>query len=438
MRKSIHIIVIITIFFINIILGNIVYAQVRCGTTQAYQTLFNNNPSLKTEFSNNQKRIAKTIRIPNARNLPLSDTIPVVVHIVLNNINQAKITDAIIQTQIDFLTTSFQGMNADTTRIPTAFKSKFGRNKLVFKLAQTTPFGDPTNGIERVISNKIFTIDTYDDAKQTEAGGSVAWDATRYYNIWVAEFTGGYLGFSVFPGDPRPFYLHGTIVDYRAFGINAPYEFSKYNEGKTLVHETGHFFNLHHIWGDDNGTCDSTDFKDAPPGQDDTPNQANSTGGNPDPAGTGRMILDACSSTNPGIMYQNYMDYTDDIAVVMFTNGQFDRMEAALTTSPDRSSLLQSTTYLTPPPIIIDPAKGYNITPNPFNNTVILRLPPTTKPLQYVQFLSLTGQIMKTISYGNGTTQSSIAYDVSSLAKGIYIVVLKFMDRKISEKIVKQ
>jgi len=425
---------------VGIMLTMPMYAQFkRCGTTEAYTALFQTNPSFKNQFHNNQQRIIPSRRLLNARNIPLQATIPVVVHVVLNGANQTKVTDAVIQKQIDFLTTSFQGLNADTTRIPIAFKPRFGKGKLTFKLARTDPNGDATTGIVRITNNNTFNINTYDDAKQ-EALGSKAWDPTRYYNIWVIVLDFPYLAFSVFPSDPRSLNLHGTVIDYRAFGIKELYELPQYNNGKTLVHETGHFFNLVHIWGDDNGRCDGTDFPDAPLGQDDTPNQTKESGRNPDPMGIGKIVTDMCSpNKDTGIMYQNYMDYTEDVALVMFTNGQFDRMEAALSTSPDRRLLLQSTTYLPPPPFVIDAAKGYSVTPNPFNNTVTIRLQQSTTPLQYIEFISADGQIIQSTSYGGGTTQSTLNFNLSSVSKGVYIVVLGFSDgRKVSEKIIKQ
>lgn len=413
----------------------------RCGITEGYIALFEKDLAFKTQFYTNQQHIIPSRQLLNARNTPLQATIPVVVHVVLNDVNQAKITDAVIQKQINFLTTCFQGLNADTSRIPLFFKSRFAKGKLVFTLAKTDPEGNPTNGIVRVVRDNSFSLTTVDNAKQTETGGSTGWDATKYYNIWVTFFIDNLLGISVFPGDPRPLNLHGTVVDYRVFGIKEQYQLPRYNNGKTLVHETGHFFNLIHIWGDDNGRCDGTDFANAPPEQDDTPNQTKETNGNPDIAGTGKVIkTDMCSpNKDTGIMYQNYMDYTDDVALVMFTNGQFDRMEAALSTSPDRRLLLQSTTYLPPPPFVIDAAKGYSITPNPFNNTVTIRLQQPTVPLQRVEFVSTDGQIVQRAFYESGTTQSILNFNLPSISKGVYIVVLKFSDgRKVSEKIIKQ
>jgi hypothetical protein len=109
---------------------------------------------------------------------------------------------------------------------------------------------------------------------------------------------------------------------------------TNYNEGKTLTHEIGHYFNLYHIWGDDNGTCSGSDQVE------DTPNQSNSTGTCP----TG-IVTDRCTPTAPGIMYQNYMDYTSDGCLSMFTKMQVTRMEAAFTTYRSLLSMSNGCTF---------------------------------------------------------------------------------------------
>lgn len=319
---------------------------IRCGTSEYYQKLFRANPALKQKFEDNQRRLARK-KITNgvARIMDVADTIALVVHVVASSALQAQITDAIIQSQIDVLNEDYQGLNADTSRIPAHFKPLFARGKIVFKLAGTSLFDEPTNGIVRVVKDTTYNQSNFDDAKSVNKGGSEAWNPSKYLNIWVVDFgSSNVLGISVFPGDTRDIKLHGFICDYRAFGRGAPYLFSQFNKGRTTTHELGHFFNLRHIWGDDDGDCTGTDFPDDT-ANDDTPNQGDNTEGNPDPLGIGVVKTDACSPNPPGIMYQNYMDYTDDSVLVMFTKGQLSRMEKALSESEDRFPLLSSTTY---------------------------------------------------------------------------------------------
>ena len=322
---------------------------VRCGTTEYYKKLFQAHPELKRKFNENQRKIAQLSKNRAAAKMEdFIDTIPLVVHVVASSAIQAQVTNAIIQSQVDVLNEDYQGKNADSTRIPAAFKPKFGKSRILFKLAATNMYGEPTNGINRIVSTKTYTESTFDDVKFNSLGGSNAWDPRQYLNIWIVSFgTTGVLGISVFPGDPRDLTYHGFVADYRAFGRGASYLYKEFNKGRTTTHELGHFFNLQHIWADDNGACTGSDFPDNI-ADDDTPNQADATYGNPDPKGVGKVITDKCSPTAPGIMYQNYMDYTDDSALVMFTKAQQQRMEDALSTSPDRFPLLISTTYQTP------------------------------------------------------------------------------------------
>jgi len=326
--------------------------QRRCGTIQYYEQAFKASPDFKKKFEANQLQLNTKAQKTGAKKSAtqvLIDTIPIVIHVVADAALQLQITDAILKSQIDVLNEDFSGMNADSVRIPPAFKPRFGKSKIVFQLAQQNDLGEPSNGIVRVTNSSVFNFLSSDNAKISAKGGSDAWDPAKFLNIWVVNLgTSNVFGISVFPGDPRDINLHGFTCDYRAFGRGASYLFPAFNKGRTTTHELGHFFNLHHIWGDDGGGCGGSDFPDDLAGNDDTPNQAQQTEGNPDPDGIGKIVTDQCSPVPPGIMYQNFMDYSDDVAMVMFTKGQQTRMISALSTSPDRSPILGSLTYQHP------------------------------------------------------------------------------------------
>jgi hypothetical protein len=334
----------------------------RCGTTEAYEELFRQNPAFKAQFEANQRRLAEVSkqRRESSRITALEDTVAVVIHVIGSAALHAQVTDAVLQSQIDTLNVDYNGKNADSVRIPAAFKPVYGKMGITFILAKTDPNGFPTTGIERRTNNISFSAGTSDNAKRTANGGLDGWDGTKYLNLWVAELSGGLLGISVFPGDPRPLNLHGFLCDYRAFGSNAAYLNPSFNKGRTTTHELGHFLNLRHIWGDDgtganrdvcgSTSCDGSDLVA------DTPNQCIMNYGNPDPTGTGVVRTDACSGSAPGVMYQNFMDYCDDVALVMFTKGQNARMEDAFN-SPDRGPLLSSLAYHPPAPAVGNDAR---------------------------------------------------------------------------------
>lgn len=306
----------------------------RCGTMQRLEQKFESNPGLKIEFEQQQTEFNKALRegVYTLANRTATqrdaDTrtvynIPIVFHIVLNNPN--SITDAQIQAQLDTLNKDFFGANEDSVKIPSWFKPLFGKSGIQFCLAERTPDGDNTTGIERITTTKT-SFSTNDEVKHSSTRGANVWSSDKYFNVWITSLSNNVLGYATFPDDGLVD-EQGVVIDYRSLPGGSS---SNYNNGKTLVHESGHYFNLYHIWGDDNsGSCTGTDYID------DTPNQADATAG----CFTG-IKTDNCTPLGSGVMYQNYMDYTYDACMVMFTKQQVTRMEAAVIAY--RSSLLTS------------------------------------------------------------------------------------------------
>lgn len=298
----------------------------RCGTMPFLAMAISKDPATKERLIEQeallQQRIAGLTK--RAEGLRGTDTllIPVVFHIVLTN--PSLVTDAQIQAQMNTLNADYAGLNSDSTKIPAYFKPLFGHSLIRFALARRTPDNQATTGIIRHTTTRTSFSISDDGVKSISTGGDNAWNTANYLNIWLCPLSGGLLGYSTLPAMTSM--IPGVVVDYKSLPGGA---YTAYNQGKTLTHEIGHFFNLYHIWGDDNGACTGTDYVD------DTPNQGNSTAGSP----TG-VVTDACSLSAPGILYQDYMDYTDDDAMEMFTVEQAARMEAAANTF--RASLLSS------------------------------------------------------------------------------------------------
>lgn len=307
--------------------GAHVSAQDRCGTMELLNLRFTQQPQLKIMFDQRELQLKQAIRqrsvSGNAQKTAAAVTIPIVFHIVSNN--QSLITDAQIMAQLDTINRDYAGTNGSSSRVPSHFRSLFGQSGIQFCLAQRTPDNKITSGIERYSTNRSTFDYTNNLVKHAESGGADAWDTDRYLNIWVSDLAGGTLGYATFPADGVPD-EQGVVIDFGSLpgGI-----VTGYNQGKTLTHELGHYFSLYHIWGDDNGACTGTDEID------DTPNQANST--STCPSG---ILTDNCTRTAPGVMYQNYMDYTSDGCLIMFTKQQVARMETAFDTY--RSLLRQS------------------------------------------------------------------------------------------------
>jgi Pregnancy-associated plasma protein-A len=314
MRGRFTVLILFCLSFIGVS-GQQVQIQ-RCATVERLEQKFNASPGLRASFGQKRLQFNSALEDPVGNNLVLAgavNTIPVIVHVVLPN--PALVTDAQVLAQIDTLNKDYGGDNGDSVKIPSWFKPLFGKSSIRFCLARRTPDGQPTTGIHRVTAGKSSFSNTAEDVKYTSRGGTDRWDNTRYMNIWITSLAGGILGYSSFPGDGTPA-EQGVVIDYRALPGGS---FDAYDQGKTLTHETGHFFNLYHIWGDDDGACSGTDFVN------DTPNQSNSSS----LCESGRQF-DNCTRTGDGIMYQNYMDYTSDACLVLFTTRQVQRMEASL------------------------------------------------------------------------------------------------------------
>jgi hypothetical protein len=274
-------------------------------------------------------------------------TIPVVVHVIHSGQAygvEPNITDTQVQSQITVMNNDFRKL-AGTT----GFNSNpVGADVMIqFALAKVDPNGNPTNGIDRV--NLCYT-------SWTQAGinsyvkPKTIWDPTKYMNMWSVQFGGSssnLLGYAQFPSNSGLTGLNasgglastdGVVANYATFGssdyddgsfiLDAPYD-----KGRTMTHEVGHFLGLRHIWGDDdatdpNGLVCATDYcNDTPPAH-----KANNVCTLPIASCTAGLLE----------MVENYMDYTNDTCMNIFTVDQKARMTAVMNNSPRRLELKTS------------------------------------------------------------------------------------------------
>ena len=179
------------------------------------------------------------------------------------------------------------------------------------------------------VSTKIKSWSTNDAVKKSNRGGSDAIDPATKLNIWVCNLGQGLLGYAQFPGGNPS--TDGVVILYSAFGSKNIFKTGRYSTpydlGRTATHEVGHWLNLRHIWGDDGGACSGSDLVD------DTPNQGDENYGVPS------FPTVSCSNGPNGDMFMNYMDYTDDRGMYMFTALQKSRMEALFTSTGARAAL---------------------------------------------------------------------------------------------------
>ncbi len=257
--------------------------------------------------------------------------IPVVVH-VLWNASVENISDEQVRSQIAVLNADFRRQNTDADQTPGVFRNAAADTEINFCLAAQDPNGLPTDGIVRH-KTQVVAFNANDQVKYAAKGGSDAWDRDHYLNIWVCNLSGSTLGYAQYPGGAAA--TDGVVIDYQYFGTVGSVK-PPFNLGRTTTHEVGHWLNLRHIWGDDKGACTGTDHVT------DTPNQADEHYGCP------AFPTHSCGQSSAGDMFMNYMDYTDDACMNLFTFGQKARMQALFMPNGVRAALLNSSGCIPP------------------------------------------------------------------------------------------
>lgn len=307
-----------------LLLQGTVSAQHRtCAAEEVLAQQLLENPAMKQEIARIEQH-ARQFAESGAATERAVVTIPVVVHVVHFN-NAQNISDAQILSQIDVLNDDFRRTNADASNTPSAFLSVASDCEINFCMASQDPSGNATNGIQRR-QTTVNGFGTNDNVKFFSSGGLDIWDRNKYLNIWVCNLSGGLLGYAQFPGGPAN--TDGVVCDFAYFGtINASPPFDK---GRTATHEVGHWLNCYHIWGDDGSSCSGSD------GAGDTPNQADENYGCPS------FPQISCSNGPNGDMFMNYMDYTDDACMNIFTTGQKSRMQSLFSSGGARVALASS------------------------------------------------------------------------------------------------
>ena len=310
------------------------FAQQRCHTNEHVENLNKKYPQYQKNRNQVNKQTINWIESNYQNDVKSIITIPVVVHVVWNT-SQENISDQQIFSQIDVLNADFRRTNIDAIMTPSVWTSIAADTEIEFCLASVDPNGAFTSGITRTqTSETSFSIQS-DAVKATATGGINPWNQNNYLNIWVCDLSGGILGYATPPSsfnNPDD----GVVIGYKYFGTLGTVQ-GPYNKGRTCTHEVGHWLNLDHIWGN-SGNCGNDNVNDTPTQEEENyncpafPHNANSCG----------------TSNSSGDMFMNYMDYTNDGCMNLFTLGQKARMTAAI--NQYRSNLLSQNLCNTTPP----------------------------------------------------------------------------------------
>ena len=234
--------------------------------------------------------------------------IPVIVNVLYKTAAE-NISDAQIQSQIDVLNQDFNATNSDFNSVPSLFSGVATNVGITFVLEK----------INRKSTTKT-SWGTRDAMKKTKQGGLDPTSPTTKLNMWACTIGGGILGYAQFPGGSSA--TDGVVIDSKYFGLSGTASYP-YNLGRTATHEVGHWMNLRHIWGDAN--CGSDLVSDTP---------------THDTANYGVPVFphySTCTGT-PVEMTMNYMDYTDDRGMYMFSNGQKSSIDAIFVSGGARAS----------------------------------------------------------------------------------------------------
>jgi hypothetical protein len=300
--------------FIFVFAYNYSSAQDSCGSDEIFQEMMKNDPVFRKKQELIKQRSSSRSQVQGLI------TIPVVVHVVYNN-SEENVSDEQIYSQLQVLNEDFNSV----ITAPAQWSDVAANPQMEFCLATRDMYGNATCGITRTYTDSTeFVIQT--SVKDESTGGISGWPAREYMNIFVCDIR-NVRGYATFPDAEDS--IDGIVIDYLSFGRGAEFNFSdptRYHLGRTGTHEVGHWLRLSHIWGD--GGCDIDD------GIGDTPSS-------PGPNYGCAINSPACRGDSVN-MVQNYMDYSDDACMNLFTQGQVNLMRKAFDERGSRVSILSS------------------------------------------------------------------------------------------------
>ena len=397
-----------------VLIQNLIFAQTTkrtCGTMDLLAEMQQKDSTLQIRIDDFNKRIAQNIQ-SKATNKTAEDNslflIPVVVHVIHNGENIGEgmnISDEQIFSQIESLNKDFRLLNEDSLDENHPFWGYTADCRIEFCLAKQDEYGNPTTGITRVYGGaNDWTMDEIDEYVKPQT----IWNPNKYLNIWTLAFGGDdsdILGYATFPSTTTDT-TDGVVVAFDKFGVVGNVSYPN-DLGRTTTHEIGHYFNLRHIWGDD--VCGDDQVGDT------EPSEAANYGCQEFPYNA----YSSCGSGENGEMYMNYMDYSDDACLKMFTFGQKERMRIAI--QLDRIGLLLSDGCNIPISVgYIEPRKEVKVFPTPSNDNVFIEMP-NFEETQVFRLYSITGADLTNLVTLKQVSSHGLSLQLTNIDSGYYI-----------------
>ena len=412
----------------------------RCATMPALEHQLHQHPTLEQSMTQGEIAVQKWIDAHPEGAKGGGLTIPVVVHVVHDPNNPASnIPDAQIHSQIDVLNEDFRRLNSNAGTEPPYFDTIAADLDINFCMATSDPNGNWTTGIIRVSSTTSHALTPFTNSvKSSASGGADPWPADQYLNVWICDmsFFGqpAVLGYAQFPLSTVESQQagavaeqDGVVIQYQYFGRTNDPNTAPSNLGRTMTHEVGHWLGLRHVWGD--GDCTEDDYVDDTPLADDQ-SQFDCN-----------ISKNSCDDTSIPFwanfdapdMVQNYMDYSSDACMSMFSNGQSQRIWGFLNTDSLRMGLFNSNGCAAPTstPEITLAEQDLNVFPNPAGSVVQVDIPSDRFSRVEVELLNELGQVIET----KIPTGEILTFDLSTQARGLYLVRLVTNEGVITKKL---
>lgn len=408
----------------------------RCGTVDyEQQVLQRRNPDRLRQIDELNRRLqqAETNRLFLRQQADETVyRIPVVVHVIHNTASGATGGATNANISEEQIASQIQVLNEDYRRQPNT--NGFNSNpigadaKIEFYLATTDPNGQTTTGITRHYYPQKTSFDIFtDDVLLSQIA---YWPSDRYLNIWLAPLDNNYLGYGQFPSTADtlqglPFdqneYVDGVIIDHRYFGrqigtVRSP----TYCCGRTTTHEIGHWLGLIHTWGDGDG-CAEDYVADTPPTK--NPNQTTQC----------RQTFSTCvAGKQTRDLTEDYMDYSPDACMNLFTQGQVGRMRAVLQLSPRRQKLIRSVTALPATETLT-----VTVYPNPASADPTVDVQLKGSQSFSVDLYDMSGRHLRTMSYTDAPS-TRVPLAIGGLSAGLYVVRVKTDRENVSQRLLVQ